>query len=116
MTERDVFGKKLKEYQALQFKAAEMETALQAARIMLRQAAWKLDAQSSDATKYCAMAKLLVTETSFKVANESLQLLGGYGYLTEYGMEKIVRDLRVHQIVEGSSEVMKSIISKSILS
>lgn len=113
--ERKAFGKPIAEFQALQFKLADMETELQAARIFLRQAAWKLDRKEADATKYCAMAKRFVTDTAFEVANQALQLHGGYGYLSDYGMEKIVRDLRVHQILEGTNEIMRVIISRAML-
>ena len=113
--ERYAFGKQLAEFQALQFKIADMETELQAARIFLYQAAWKLSNNLADATKYSAMAKRLVTDVGFNVANEALQLHGGYGYLTEYGIEKIVRDLRVHQILEGTNEIMRVIISRAML-
>ena len=113
--ERHAFGKQLAEFQALQFKIADMETELQAARIFLYQAAWKLSNNFADATKYSAMAKRLVTDVGFNVANEALQLHGGYGYLTEYGIEKIVRDLRVHQILEGTNEIMRVIISRAML-
>ncbi len=92
-----------------------METELQAARIFLYQAAWKLDQGAPDATKHCAMAKRLVTDTAFRVANDALQLLGGYGYLSDYGIEKIVRDLRVHQILEGTNEIMRVIIARALL-
>ncbi len=92
-----------------------MEVKLQTARTFLRQAAWKLDKQANDASKFCAMAKLYVTDVSFEVANEALQLHGGYGYLTDYGIEKIVRDLRVHQILEGTNEIMRLIISRQML-
>ena len=92
-----------------------METELQAARIFLYQAAWKLSNNFADATKYSAMAKRFVTDVGFNVANEALQLHGGYGYLTEYGIEKIVRDLRVHQILEGTNEIMRVIISRAML-
>jgi alkylation response protein AidB-like acyl-CoA dehydrogenase len=85
------------------------------ARSYLRQAAWKLDNQTPDATRACAMAKRYVTDSCFLVANEALQIHGGYGYLTDYGIEKIVRDLRVHQILEGTNEIMRVIISRSIL-
>ena len=95
--ERRAFGQPLDEFQALQFRLADMETELQAARVFLYQAAWKLDRKAPDATKACAMAKRLVTDTAFRVANDALQLLGGYGYLADYGIEKIVRDLRVHR-------------------
>ncbi|MEM6440414.1 MAG: acyl-CoA dehydrogenase family protein, partial [Pseudomonadota bacterium] len=97
--ERKAFGTTLDQFQALQFKLADMETELQAARVFLYQAAWKLDQAAPDATKYCAMAKRFVTDVASKVANDALQLHGGYGYLEDYGIEKIVRDLRVHQIL-----------------
>ncbi len=115
MSERKAFGGYISEFQALQFRLAEFETRLQAARVFLRQAAWKLDTEASDATKFCAMAKLMVTEVAFDVANGCLQLHGGYGYLEDYGIEKIVRDLRVHQILEGTNEIMRVIISRSLL-
>lgn len=114
MKERRAFGHALSEFQGLQFKAADLETELQAARIFLYQAAWKLDTKAPDATKYCAMAKRFVTDVAFEVANGSLQLLGGYGYLADYGIEKIVRDLRVHQILEGTNEIMRVIIARSV--
>ena len=115
MGERKAFGKTIDQFQALQFKLADMEVKMQAARSFLRQAAWKLDMQASDATKFCAMAKLLVTDNAFETANQCLQLHGGYGYLADYGIEKIVRDLRVHQILEGSNEIMRMIISRQML-
>ncbi|WBU63376.1 acyl-CoA dehydrogenase family protein [Paracoccus aerodenitrificans] len=115
MAERKAFGKTLDQFQALQFRLAEMETALQSARIFLRQAAWKLDQGAPDATKFCAMAKLHVTDRAFEVANQCLQLHGGYGYLADYGIEKIVRDLRVHQILEGTNEIMRLIVSRALL-
>jgi len=115
MGERKAFGKTLDQFQALQFRLADMETELQAARIFLRQAAWKLDNGAPDASKFCAMAKRLVTDTAFKVANDCLQLHGGYGYLADYGIEKIVRDLRVHQILEGTNEIMRLIVSRAML-
>lgn len=114
-TERKAFGKPIAGFQALQFKLADMETELQAARVFLHQAAWKLDRKAPDATKYCAMAKRFVTDTAFNVANDALQIHGGYGYLADYGMEKIVRDLRVHQILEGTNEIMRVIISRHML-
>ncbi|MGA9412425.1 MAG: acyl-CoA dehydrogenase family protein, partial [Roseobacter sp.] len=110
--ERKAFGSSLNQFQALQFKLAEMEVKLQTARVFLRQAAWKLDHKKPDATKHCAMAKLYVTDVAFDVANQALQLHGGYGYLADYGIEKIVRDLRVHQILEGTNEIMRVIISR----
>ncbi|MEM7614213.1 MAG: acyl-CoA dehydrogenase family protein [Pseudomonadota bacterium] len=113
--ERKAFGKSIDQFQSLQFKLADMETELQAARIFLRQAAWKLDSGAADATKHCAMAKRFVTDAAFKVANEALQIHGGYGYLSDYGIEKIVRDLRVHQILEGSNEIMRLITARHLL-
>ncbi|MEM8838542.1 MAG: acyl-CoA dehydrogenase family protein [Pseudomonadota bacterium] len=115
MGERKAFGKHLHDFQALQFKLADMETDLQAARIFLRQAAWKLDRKEPDATKHCAMAKKFVTDIAFNVANDALQLHGGYGYLNDYGIEKIVRDLRVHQILEGTNQIMNVIVSRALL-
>jgi alkylation response protein AidB-like acyl-CoA dehydrogenase len=113
--ERRAFGHALNRFQALQFKLADMETELQAARVFLYQAAWKYDRKEPDATKHCAMAKRLVTDTAFKVANDALQLLGGYGYLADYGVEKIVRDLRVHQILEGTNEIMRVIVARALI-
>lgn len=115
MQQRHAFGGPIASLQALQFKLADMETGLQAARIFLRQAAWKLDSDAPDARKFCAMAKRLVTDTAFTVANDALQIHGGYGYLADYGLEKIVRDLRVHQILEGSNEIMRVIIARDLL-
>ncbi|WP_101340306.1 acyl-CoA dehydrogenase family protein [Cereibacter azotoformans] len=114
MSERRAFGRRLDEFQALQFRLAEMEVKLQQARIFLRQAAWKLDQGAPDATRFCAMAKLSVTDAAFEVANQCLQMHGGYGYLADYGIEKIVRDLRVHQILEGTNEIMRVIIARSL--
>lgn len=115
MGERKAFGRTLDQFQALQFRLAEMEVKLQSARTFLRQAAWKLDTGASDATKFCAMAKMLVTDNAFEVANQCLQLHGGYGYLADYGVEKIVRDLRVHQILEGTNEIMRLITARALL-
>ena len=115
MSERKAFGRSIDQFQALQFRLAEMEIELQAARVFLRQAAWKLDQKAPDATKFCAMAKKFVTETGSKVADQCLQLHGGYGYLADYGIEKIVRDLRVHQILEGTNEIMRLIVSRALL-
>jgi len=114
MKERKAFGQTLADFQALQFKVADMETELQAARVFLHQAAWKLDNKTPDASKYCAMAKRFVTDVAFNVANSALQLHGGYGYLADYGIEKIVRDLRVHQILEGTNEIMRVIVARQI--
>lgn len=113
--ERKAFGKRLDEFQALQFRLAELEIDLQAARVFLRQAAWKLDQRAPDATKHCAMAKKFVTEAGSRVADACLQLHGGYGYLADYGIEKIVRDLRVHQILEGTNEIMRLITARALL-
>jgi alkylation response protein AidB-like acyl-CoA dehydrogenase len=113
--ERKAFGHRIADFQSLQFKLADMETELQASRVFLRQAAWKLDNKASDATRYCAMAKRLVTDSAFNVANQALQIHGGYGYLADYGIEKIVRDLRVHQILEGTNEIMRVIIARQML-
>jgi alkylation response protein AidB-like acyl-CoA dehydrogenase len=115
MGERKAFGKTIDQFQALQFKLAEMEVKLQSARTFLRQAAWKLDTGARDATKFCAMAKLYVTDVAFEVANDCLQMHGGYGYLADYGIEKIVRDLRVHQILEGTNQIMRLIVSRQML-
>ena len=113
--ERKAFGKSIDQFQSLQFKLADMETELQAARVFLRQAAWKYDQRAPDTTRHCAMAKRFVTDIAFRVANESLQIHGGYGYLTDFGIEKIVRDLRVHQILEGTNEIMRLIIARDLL-
>jgi alkylation response protein AidB-like acyl-CoA dehydrogenase len=115
MGQRRAFGQTLDRFQALQFRLADLETAMQSARIFLRMAAWKLDQGAADAGKFCAMAKLKVTDTAFDVANQCLQLHGGYGYLADFGIEKIVRDLRVHQILEGTNEIMRLIIARALL-
>ncbi len=116
MSERKAFGQSIDQFQALQFRLADMEIELQAARTFLRQAAWKLDQGAPDATKFCAMAKKFVTETGSKVVDQCLQLHGGYGYLADYGIEKLVRDLRVHQILEGTNEIMRVIVARQMLS
>jgi len=113
--ERQAFGRPIGDFQSLQFRLADMETELQAARVFLRQAAWKLDNRAPDATKHCAMAKRFVTDTAFRVANDALQIHGGYGYLADYGIEKIVRDLRVHQILEGTNEIMRLITARALM-
>lgn len=115
MKERKAFGRNLAQFQALQFKIADMETELQAARVLLYHAAWKLSTNAPDARKFCAMAKRFVTDTGFRVANEALQIHGGYGYLADFGIEKIVRDLRVHQILEGTNEIMRLIVARDML-
>ncbi len=116
MNERKAFGKSINQFQGLQFRLADMEIELQAARVFLRQAAWKLDQGAPDATKFCAMAKKFVTETGSNVVDQCLQLHGGYGYLADYGIEKLVRDLRVHQILEGTNEIMRLITARHMLS
>ncbi len=115
MAERKAFGQSLDQFQALQFQLADMEIELQAARTFLRQAAWKLDTGAADATKFCAMAKKHATEVGSRVADRCLQLHGGYGYLANYGIEKIVRDLRVHQILEGTNEIMRMIVARQMV-
>ena len=112
---REQFNRKLASFQALQFKLADMATALEAARLMIRQAATKLDAGAPDATLACAMAKRLATDTGFEVCNEALQMLGGYGYLMDFPIERHLRDLRVHQILEGTNEIMRVIIARRLL-
>jgi alkylation response protein AidB-like acyl-CoA dehydrogenase len=115
MSERMAFGKRLDAFQALQFRLADMAIELEAARVFLYSAAAALDRGDSDATMRCAMAKRFVTDAGFKVANDALQLFGGYGYLAEYGVEKIVRDLRVHQILEGTNEIMRLIVARALV-
>ena len=115
MAERKAFGRSIDQFQALQFRLADMEIELQAARTFLRQAAWKLDQKAPDATKFCAMAKKMATEVGSRVADQCLQLHGGYGYLADYGIEKIVRDLRVHQILEGTNEIMRMIVARNMV-
>jgi alkylation response protein AidB-like acyl-CoA dehydrogenase len=112
--ERSQFGRKINDFQATQFKLADMETELNAARTLLYEAASRLDEKAVDATKWCAMAKRFVTDTGYKVANDALQIHGGYGYLHDYGVERIVRDLRVHQILEGTNEIMRVIVARSM--
>lgn len=113
--ERQAFGRTIDQFQALQFKLADMETELQASRVLLYAAASKLDRKAHDASKWSAMAKRFVTDTCFGIANEALQVHGGYGYLHEYGVEKLVRDLRVHQILEGTNEIMRVIIARHLI-
>ncbi len=111
---RQQFGRPLRDFQALQFKLADMATELEAARLMVRRAAAALDAGRPDATRLCAMAKRFATDAGFAIANEALQLHGGYGYLADYPLERIVRDLRVHQILEGTNEIMRVIIAREL--
>ena len=115
MADRQAFGRRLTDFQALQFRLADMAIDIEAARSFLWRAASALDDKDADATKLCAMAKKFATDACFKVANDALQLHGGYGYLAEYGIEKIVRDLRVHQILEGTNEVMRLIVSRKLI-
>lgn len=115
MQERRQFGKALAEHQALQFKLADMATELVAARQMVRLAAAKLDGGSPDASVYCAMAKRFATDAGFAVCNEALQLHGGYGYMREYPLERLLRDARVHQILEGTNEIMRVIVARRFL-
>ncbi len=115
MDERKAFGSKLADFQALQFKAADMATDLEAARLMTYRAARSLDAKSPDATLHCAMAKRFATDAGFEICNQALQIHGGYGYLNDFPLERHVRDLRVHQILEGTNEIMRVIIARKLL-
>jgi alkylation response protein AidB-like acyl-CoA dehydrogenase len=112
---RKQFGAPISQFQALQFKLADMATELEAARLMIRNAADALDKRQPDATKLCAMAKRFATDVGFDVANQALQVHGGYGYLKDFPLERIVRDVRVHQILEGTNEVMRVIASREML-
>lgn len=116
MQERQQFGKPLAAFQALQFKLADMNTELVAARQLVRLAATKVDNKHPDRATYCAMAKRFATDVGFKVCNEALQIHGGYGYIKEYPLERYVRDVRVHQILEGTNEIMRVIIARRLLS
>src|SRR3954447_8563157 len=113
--DRKAFGRRIADFQALQFKLADMATDLEAARTFLWRAASALDAKALDASKLCAMAKRMATDVGFEVANDALQIHGGYGYLADYGVEKIVRDLRVHQILEGTNEIMRLIVARGLI-
>ena len=113
--QRKAFGKTIDQFQALQFRLADMATELEAARALLHKAARRLDAGDPEATRLVAMAKRFATDVGFQVADEALQLHGGYGYLAEYGIEKIVRDLRVHRILEGTNEIMRLIIARGLV-
>jgi len=114
VTERKAFGKPIGEFQALQFKLADMATNLEASRLMIRNAASKLDTRDPRATMLCAMAKRFATDACFTIANDALQLHGGYGYLKDFPLERHVRDLRVHQILEGTNEIMRVIVSREM--
>jgi len=111
---RKQFGRALKEFQGLQWRLADMATELDAARLMVRRAAFSLDQKNPKATQYCAMAKRFATDAGFEVANQALQLHGGYGYLRDFPLERIVRDLRVHQILEGTNEIMRVIVAREL--
>lgn len=113
--ERKAFGQSIDRFQTIQFKLADMATQLECARSLLWRAAAALDAKAPDATRLCAMAKRMATDIGFAVANDALQIHGGYGYLAEYGIEKIVRDLRVHQILEGTNEIMRLIVARGMI-
>jgi alkylation response protein AidB-like acyl-CoA dehydrogenase len=115
LRERMAFGRRIGEFQALQFRVADMATELEAARLMILRAAASLDSGLPEASLHCAMAKRFATDAGFEIANQALQLHGGYGYLADYGVEKIVRDLRVHQILEGTNEIMRVIISRQVM-
>lgn len=115
MRDRQAFGQSLDRFQALQFTVADMATQLEAARLLLWSAAHAIDTKNKSAVQQCAMAKKFATDTGFELANKALQIHGGYGYLAEYGIEKIVRDLRVHQILEGTNEIMQVVISKALI-
>lgn len=114
LADREAFGGRLLDAQALQFRLADMATELAAARALVRQAAEALDRNTAGAPQLCAMAKHFATDTGYSVADRALQLHGGYGYLAEYGIEKIVRDLRVHQILEGTNEIMRVMVARSL--
>ncbi|WP_022890435.1 acyl-CoA dehydrogenase family protein [Agromyces italicus] len=114
--ERETFGRPLAEHQSVVFTLADMATELHAARLLVHDAAEAIDAGDDDATSRCAMAKRFATDAAFTVANSALQLHGGYGYLSEYGIERVVRDLRVHQILEGTNEIMRMIVGRRLLS
>ena len=115
MGQRKQFGRELDKFQALQFRVADMVTDLEAARVFLRQAAGKVDAGTTDATLHAAMAKRFATDAGFEIVNQALQLHGGYGYLRDYPIERFLRDVRVHQILEGTNEIMRLIIAREVL-
>lgn len=113
--ERRAFGRAIADLQSLQFRLADMATELEAARALLWRAAAALDARDADATRLCAMAKRIATDAGFKVVDDALQIFGGYGYLSDYGVEKLLRDLRVHRILEGTNEIMRVIVARGLL-
>ncbi|HEY1071960.1 isobutyryl-CoA dehydrogenase [Brevundimonas sp.] len=114
VTTRKQFGQAIGQFQALQFRLADMATDLEAARLMVQRGAWAIDNDHPEKTKWCAMAKRLATDACFQIADEALQLHGGYGYLKDYPLERIVRDLRVHRILEGTNEIMRVIIAREL--
>lgn len=114
-SERKAFGKAINEFQSLQFKLADMATSLEAARVMLYSAASAYDRQDPETTQRCAMAKRFASDTGSQVVDDALQVFGGYGYLHEYGVEKLVRDLRVHRILEGTNEIMRLIVARKLI-
>ena len=115
VTTRKQFGKSLADFQNTQFKLADMATGLEACRLMVLRGAWAIDTNHPEKTKWCAMAKRMTTDACFQIADEALQLHGGYGYLKDYPLERIVRDLRVHRILEGTNEIMRVIIARRLL-
>jgi alkylation response protein AidB-like acyl-CoA dehydrogenase len=115
LQQRSQFGKKLAEFQALQFRLADMATELDAARLMIHRAASSLDEGDPEATLHCAMAKRFATDVGFAVCDRALQLHGGYGYLKDYPVERFLRDARVHQILEGTNEIMRMIVARRLL-
>jgi alkylation response protein AidB-like acyl-CoA dehydrogenase len=115
LLERRQFGRLLADFQALRFKFADMATELDAARLMVRRGATSLDRGDAEATLHCAMAKRVATDAGFRICNEALQLFGGYGYLKDFPIERYLRDVRVHQILEGTNEIMRVIISRRLL-
>jgi len=115
LLERRQFGQPLADFQALRFKLADMATELEAARLMVRRGAASLDRGDPEATMHCAMAKRLATDAGFHICNEALQLFGGYGYLKDFPIERYLRDVRVHQILEGTNEIMRVIIARRLL-
>jgi alkylation response protein AidB-like acyl-CoA dehydrogenase len=115
MRERKAFGRRIADFQALQFRVADIATSLETARSMLWRAASALDQCSTAATRLCSLANRVANNVGFDAANDALQLFGGYGYLAEYGVEKMVRDLRVHQILEGTNEIMRLIVARGLI-
>ena len=115
MIDRRQFGQPLAEFQALQFKLSDMATEFEASRLLVRQAAAKLDAGAEDGTMFAAMAKRYATDAGFRIVDDALQIHGGYGYLGDYPLERFLRDVRVHQILEGTNEIMRLIVARKLL-